>query len=139
AVPGDGDALRRIHGADGIGPQGRHPRRHRVRNARRADRVRAPLLRLHRPPDSTRHPARTAGPTRNLRRMNLAVISVLALTLAVLVSCVSRLNVGVLSIALAWIVGVYIAGLPVTVVMNGFPTQLFLTLTGVMLLFALAQ
>src|SRR5262245_9239542 len=71
--------------------------------------------------------------------MNLAVISVLALTLAVLVSCVSRLNVGVLSIALAWIVGVYIAGLPVTVVMNGFPTQLFLTLTGVMLLFALAQ
>ena len=42
--------------------------------------------------------------------MNLAVISVCALTLAVVVSCVSRLNVGVLSIALAWIVGVYIGG-----------------------------
>jgi len=37
--------------------------------------------------------------------MNLALISVCALALAVLVSCVSRLNVGVLSIALAWIVG----------------------------------
>ena len=71
--------------------------------------------------------------------MNLAVISVCALALAVLVSCVSRLNVGVLSLALAWIVGVYIAGMPVTAVMGGFPSQLFLTLAGVTLLFALAQ
>jgi Na+/H+ antiporter NhaD/arsenite permease-like protein len=71
--------------------------------------------------------------------MNLTVISVCALALAVLVSCVSRLNVGVLSIALAWIVGVYIGGMPVTAIMSGFPSQLFLTLTGVTLLFALAQ
>ena len=71
--------------------------------------------------------------------MNLAVISVLALTLAVVVSCVSRLNVGVLSIALAWIVGVYIGGIPIATIMGGFPSQLFLTLTGVTLLFALAQ
>jgi di/tricarboxylate transporter len=71
--------------------------------------------------------------------MNLAVISVCALAFAVIVSCVSRLNVGVLSLALAWIVGVYIAGMPVSVVMSGFPSQLFLTLTGVTLLFALAQ
>ena len=71
--------------------------------------------------------------------MNLAVISVCALALAVLVSCVSRLNVGVLAVALAWIVGVYIGGMPVNTVMNGFPSQLFLTLTGVTLLFALAE
>ena len=71
--------------------------------------------------------------------MNLAVISVCALAFAVLVSCVSRLNVGVLSLALAWIVGVYIGGMPVTAVMSGFPSQLFLTLTGVTLLFAMAQ
>jgi Na+/H+ antiporter NhaD/arsenite permease-like protein len=71
--------------------------------------------------------------------MNLAVISVAALALAVFVSCVSRLNVGVLSIALAWIVGVYIGGMPVSSVMGGFPAQLFLTLTGVTLLFTLAQ
>ena len=71
--------------------------------------------------------------------MNLAVVSVCALVLAVFVSCVSRLNVGVLSVALAWIVGVYLAGMPVAAVMAGFPSQLFLTLTGVTLLFALAQ
>jgi len=71
--------------------------------------------------------------------MNLAVISVGALALAVVVSCVSPLNVGVLAVALAWIVGVYIGGLSVNVVMGGFPSQLFLTLTGVTLLFALAQ
>ena len=71
--------------------------------------------------------------------MNLALISVSALTLAVLISCFSRLNVGVLSIAMAWIVGVYLGGLPVSAVMAGFPSQLFLTLAGVTLLFAMAQ
>jgi Na+/H+ antiporter NhaD/arsenite permease-like protein len=71
--------------------------------------------------------------------VNLALISVCALALAVLVSCVSRLNVGILAVALAWIVGVYVGGLPVATVMNGFPGQLFLTLTGVTLLFALAE
>src|SRR5919109_4779957 len=71
--------------------------------------------------------------------MNLAIVSVGALAFAVIVSCVSSVNVGVLAIALAWIVGVYIGGLPINTVMGGFPSQLFLTLTGVMLLFALAQ
>ena len=71
--------------------------------------------------------------------MNLAVISVSALALAVVISCFSRLNVGVLSVAMAWIVGVYLGGLPVNTVMAGFPSQLFLTLTGVTLLFAMAQ
>jgi Na+/H+ antiporter NhaD/arsenite permease-like protein len=71
--------------------------------------------------------------------MNPAVVSVCALVLAVVVSCVSKLNVGVLAVALAWIVGVYVAGLPVNTVMGGFPGQLFLTLTGVTMLFALAQ
>lgn len=71
--------------------------------------------------------------------MNLAIVSVCALVFAVAVSCVSRLNVGVLSLALAWIVGVYVAGMPLSAVISGFPSQLFLTLTGVTLLFALAQ
>ena len=69
----------------------------------------------------------------------MAILSVCALALAVLVSCVSRLNVGVLALALAWIVGVYIGGMPVATIMSGFPSQLFLTLTGVTLLFALAE
>jgi Na+/H+ antiporter NhaD/arsenite permease-like protein len=71
--------------------------------------------------------------------VNLAIVSVCALALAVIVSCVSRANVGVLAVALAWVVGVYIGGIPVATVMNGFPSQLFLTLTGVTLLFALAE
>ena len=71
--------------------------------------------------------------------MNLAVISVIALAIAIVVSCVTTLNVGVLAIAMAWIVGVYIGNIPLNTVIAGFPTPLFLTLTGVTLLFALAQ
>ena len=71
--------------------------------------------------------------------MNLAVISVAALALAVVVSCVTSLNVGVLAIALAWLIGVYLGDMSVGEVMSGFPNQLFLTLAGVTLLFTLAQ
>ena len=71
--------------------------------------------------------------------MNLAYVSVAALVLAIVVSCVARINVGVLAVALAWIVGVYVGGMPVATVMSGFPSQLFLTLVGVTLLFTLAQ
>ncbi|MGH9720769.1 MAG: SLC13 family permease [Bryobacteraceae bacterium] len=71
--------------------------------------------------------------------MSLAALSLSALAFAIVVSCVSRLNVGLLSIALAWIIGVYFAGMTANEVMAGFPTQLFLTLTGVTLLFTLAQ
>ncbi len=71
--------------------------------------------------------------------MNLAALSVGALAIAVAVSCFTRLNVGLLAIALAWIVGVYIGGMPVNTVMGGFPSQLFLTLAGVTLLFTIAR
>jgi Na+/H+ antiporter NhaD/arsenite permease-like protein len=71
--------------------------------------------------------------------MSLAVLSVSALALAIIVSCVTTLNVGVLAVALAWIIGVYVGGMPVAAVMSGFPSQLFLTLTGMTLLFSLAQ
>ena len=71
--------------------------------------------------------------------MDLAVLSVGALAIAVIVSCVSRINVGVLAIALAWIVGVYAGGMTASAVMAGFPGQLCLTLIGVTLLFAIAQ
>jgi Na+/H+ antiporter NhaD/arsenite permease-like protein len=71
--------------------------------------------------------------------MSLAVLSVSALALAIIVSCVTTLNVGVLAVALAWIIGVYVGGMPVATVMGGFPSQLFLTLTGMTLLFTAAQ
>lgn len=71
--------------------------------------------------------------------MSLAVLSVGALTLAIIVSCVTSLNVGVLAMAMAWVLGVYVGGMPLSTVIGGFPTPLFLTLTGMTLLFSLAQ
>jgi di/tricarboxylate transporter len=70
--------------------------------------------------------------------MNPGALTLSALGLAVLVSCVTRLNVGLLSMALAWGIGVYVVGLPVKTVAAGFPVDLFLTLVGVTLLFAQA-
>ena len=71
--------------------------------------------------------------------MSLAAISLAALILTLVVSCVSSLNVGFLAIVLAWIVGVYLGGMRVDDVVAGFPTGLFLTLAGVTLLFSQAQ
>ena len=71
--------------------------------------------------------------------MSLAALSVAALVLAILVSCVTSMNVGILAIALAWVLGVYVGHLPVAAVMSGFPSQLLLTLGGVTLLFTIAQ
>ena len=71
--------------------------------------------------------------------MDVAALSLGALVLAIVVSCTIRLHVGFLAIALAWLVGVYGAGMSADEVMGGFPTHLFLTLAGVTLLFSQAQ
>jgi di/tricarboxylate transporter len=71
--------------------------------------------------------------------MSLAWLSLAALLTAIVVSCFSRLNVGVLAVAFAWIVGVYFGGMSLNDVVGGFPVALFLTLTGVTLLFTQAQ
>ncbi len=71
--------------------------------------------------------------------MDVATISLGALLITIILSCTSRIHVGFLAISLAWVVGVYIAGLSPNEVMSGFPTRLFLTLTGVTLLFSQAQ
>ena len=69
----------------------------------------------------------------------LAWLSLGALVVAMIVSCTTQLNVGVLALALAWIVGVYFGGMNLNDVLGGFPVQLFLTLAGVTLLFTQAQ
>ena len=71
--------------------------------------------------------------------MDVATLSLCALAIAIIVSCTIRLHVGFLAIALAWVVGVYVAGMSANDVMAGFPTRLFLTLAGVTLLFSQAQ
>jgi di/tricarboxylate transporter len=67
-----------------------------------------------------------------------ATVSVCALLLAIAISCTSRINVGLLAIPLAWVVGIY-AGRPADAVLSGFPSSLFITLTGVTVLFTLAE
>lgn len=70
--------------------------------------------------------------------MSLAAVSLSALIIALAVSCVSEVNVGVLAIVLAWLVG-YWGGIRAEQVIAGFPAALFLTLAGLTLLFAQAQ
>lgn len=71
--------------------------------------------------------------------MSLGAVTLGALALAIVVSCISRLNVGLLALALAWFIGVYVGDLPLRDVTSAFPIDLFLTLSGVTLLFAQAH
>jgi di/tricarboxylate transporter len=71
--------------------------------------------------------------------MTLAWISVAALLLAVTLSCTTTINIGVLAMALALVVGVFIGGMTPAAVFAGFPTDLLITLIGVTLLFAIAE
>ena len=71
--------------------------------------------------------------------MNPAILSLVALLVAIAISMATKLNVGVLAMAFAWLIGVYVADFRPEQVAAGFPSSLFLTLTGVTLLFALAE
>jgi di/tricarboxylate transporter len=71
--------------------------------------------------------------------MSLAWISVAALVIAVTLSCTTTVNVGVVSLAMALIVGVYLGGMSPEMVLEGFPTPLLVTLVGVTLLFSIAE
>ncbi len=76
--------------------------------------------------------------------IELAWISLAALVLVIVLSCTTAVNPGFVSLALAWLIGIYVAPLwgrrfTIGEVMAGFPTELFLTLVGVTLLFTLAR
>lgn len=71
--------------------------------------------------------------------MSSAVTSLIALLVAIALSFTSRVNVGVVAIALAWVIGVYQASLSAETVASAFPVGLFVTLAGVTLLFAIAE
>lgn len=71
--------------------------------------------------------------------MDLAWISVGALVVAVTLSMVTTINVGIVCLAFAWIVGVLLAGMSVGDLLDGFPTGLFVTLAGVTLFFGMAR
>ncbi len=71
--------------------------------------------------------------------MSPASWSLIAFLAAVGLSCTSRINVGLIALAMAWAVGSLAAGMKPEAVAAGFPAALFLTLAGVTLLFALAE
>jgi di/tricarboxylate transporter len=70
--------------------------------------------------------------------MSPAVLALIAFLLAIALSMTTRINVGLLAIALAWLIGA-LAGIGTDGLIAGFPSGLFLTLAGVTLLFAAAK
>ncbi|MHC1761688.1 MAG: SLC13 family permease [Negativicutes bacterium] len=71
--------------------------------------------------------------------MSLALMSLIALLIAIAVSCFLPYNVGLLSIAFAFIVGGFFGGLNAGAIIKGFPVGLFIILAGVTYLFGIAQ
>lgn len=71
--------------------------------------------------------------------MSIDVLTLVALVVAIVVSCFSPINIGFLAIALAYLIGNFMGGLPLGKIIAGFPLSLFLILTGVTLLFSQAR
>jgi di/tricarboxylate transporter len=68
-----------------------------------------------------------------------AVLSLIALGVVIVVSLTSRINIGVLAVALAVVVAVLVAKWKPAELAAAFPADLFLTLVGVSILFGAAQ
>ncbi|KXK10737.1 MAG: hypothetical protein UZ14_CFX002003124 [Chloroflexi bacterium OLB14] len=72
--------------------------------------------------------------------MSLDIITLLALIIVIIISAIrTDLNTGLLSIAFAYVIGVYFANLSVSEISTYLPEQLVLTLVGVTLLFEIAH
>ena len=71
--------------------------------------------------------------------MSPALMSLLALLLVIVASLTTRINVGILAIALAWPIAIFGAKWKLDAMMGTFPSTLFLTLVGVSVLFGVAQ
>jgi Na+/H+ antiporter NhaD/arsenite permease-like protein len=72
--------------------------------------------------------------------MPIDIIALTALVIVIIISAIrTDLNTGLLSVALAFVIGVYFAGLSVSEISTYLPEQLVLTLVGVTLLFEMAH
>jgi len=72
--------------------------------------------------------------------MSLAVLALAALLAVIVISAIrTDLNTGVLAVGLAYVIGVYFAGLSASEVSALLPEQLVLTLVGMSLLFGMAH
>lgn len=72
--------------------------------------------------------------------MNLGIISLGALIIAVVVSCISKRNIGIMCIAFAFVIAMISQGdLPVSKLVDYFPLKLFMILFGATLFFGMAS
>jgi di/tricarboxylate transporter len=71
--------------------------------------------------------------------VSLALLSLIALFLAIVLGTFTQANVGILSIAGAFAIGVLVGGMPLKEVTAGFPVSLFLTLVAMTFLFGQAR
>lgn len=70
--------------------------------------------------------------------MNMAIASLIALALAIVLGFVRKLNVGIVAIALAYIIGIAY-GLSAKDITGGFSSSMAMTMIGVMYLFAIVS
>ena len=66
------------------------------------------------------------------------VLSLLFLIGAIVLGFTKKLNVGIVSVGLAFVLGL-ISGVDTNVILSGFPSKLFMTLLGTMFFFCLLQ
>ena len=71
-------------------------------------------------------------------RMNMAIASLIALALSIVLGFVRKLNVGIVAIALAYIIGIAY-GLSAKDITGGFSSSMAMTMIGVMYLFAIVS
>jgi di/tricarboxylate transporter len=70
---------------------------------------------------------------------NMAMVSLIVLVLAIIVTIWKDTNLGTLCLGMALVVGYFIGGVKVKTLIAGYPTSLFLMLAGVTYLFGIAQ
>ncbi len=71
--------------------------------------------------------------------MDLATVSLLAIVIAIVIGFWRDINVGILSMGFAFLLGVWGAGFSAGEIIAFWPTKLFVTLIGVSLLFSMAR
>lgn len=69
----------------------------------------------------------------------MEILSLLALVIVIVVSCVSKVNSGFLALGLAWLLGYVGSQMNINTIAAGFPSYLFLILVGVTYLFGIAK
>ena len=70
--------------------------------------------------------------------MNIALISLIALVMAIAIGYFRKLNTGILSIGFAFLIGVFLVGLEAKQIIGGWPLKLFFVLLGMTFLFSIA-